>query len=252
MLVKIICAFCDTAFFVYPCRKTTAKYCSTACLNNAKIGVPLSSECKAKIGMHAKGIPRTEAVIKKISAAKMGHVVSEETRKKISTSCMGRTHSEEAKRKIGRASKGNKHANGAKHTDEWKRENSERMRGNKHSVGKNKGENNPNWRGGSAYLPYCPAFNKTLKEQIRAAFGRRCFICNKTEAENGKKLDVHHCDYNKGQGCGQRWSLVPLCHRCHAATSNNRHYYFNLLNNYWILNHDIVLNVEMVEWRITR
>jgi hypothetical protein len=103
------------------------------------------------------------------------------------------------------------------------------------------GPEHPNWKGGISFEPYCPAFTKKLKEEIREKFGRKCYLCPKTEEENGRKLDVHHCDYNKGQGCGQRWSLIPLCHRCHIKTNFNRHYWFNLLSNYWALNPEINL-----------
>ena len=101
------------------------------------------------------------------------------------------------------------------------------------------GPNHYNWRGGRSFKSYCPKFNKALKEEIREAFGRKCYLCSTTEEENARKLDVHHCDYNKGQGCGQRWSLLPLCKKCHSKTNHHRHYYFNLLANYWALNPDI-------------
>ena len=101
------------------------------------------------------------------------------------------------------------------------------------------GKDHPNWKGGIAFGKYCPKFNKKLKEEVREKFGRKCYLCPKTEKENGKKLDVHHCDYNKGQGCGQKWSLIPLCHKCHIKTNFNRWYWFNLLSNYWALNPEI-------------
>lgn len=93
------------------------------------------------------------------------------------------------------------------------------------------------WKGGISFGEYCPKFNDRLKEEIREAFGRKCFLCG--APENGYKLHVHHCDYNKGQGCGQRWNLIPLCRSCHMKTNSNRHYYFNLLANHWVLNPEI-------------
>jgi hypothetical protein len=101
------------------------------------------------------------------------------------------------------------------------------------------GPNHPNWRGGISFEPYCPKFTERLKEKIRETFGRKCYICAKTEKENIKHLSVHHCDYNKGQGCGQKWSLLPLCHKCHIKTNINRWYWFNLLSNYWAMNKEI-------------
>lgn len=99
------------------------------------------------------------------------------------------------------------------------------------------GPNNKNWLGGISFHPYCPQFNDRRKEKTREQFGRHCFICNRSEQENGKKLDVHHCDYNKGQGCGQAWSLIPLCHSCHIRTNGKRWYWFNLLIHYWARNY---------------
>ena len=88
------------------------------------------------------------------------------------------------------------------------------------------GENNPNWNGGISYFPYCTKFNNTLKEEVRDKFGRKCFLCPKTEEEEGRKLSVHHVDYNKEQGCnGVRWLLVPLCRSCNSKVNNNRDYW---------------------------
>ena len=37
------------------------------------------------------------------------------------------------------------------------------------------------------------------------------------------KLDVHHIDYNKGQGCSEHeWRLIPLCRSCHIKTNHDR------------------------------
>jgi hypothetical protein len=83
------------------------------------------------------------------------------------------------------------------------------------------GEKNPAWKGGIAYLPYCPKFNFALKERIREKYGRKCLICGK--AEGDEHLCIHHVDYDKAQGCGERrWKLVPLCRSCHSRTNRNR------------------------------
>lgn len=100
----------------------------------------------------------------------------------------------------------------------------------------NSGKNNPRWKGGISFEPYCPAFNEIIKENTRDRFGRTCYLCG--TPENGYKLHVHHVDYNKSQGCaGLKWSLIPLCRPCHTKTSNHRHYYFNLLRDYWLNEH---------------
>jgi hypothetical protein len=95
-----------------------------------------------------------------------------------------------------------------------------------------KGKGNPAWRGGISFGKYCPKFNRYLKEEVRDAFDHRCYVCG--AEENGTKLDVHHCDYNKGQGCGKGWALIPLCKSCHAKTGFRRYYWFNRLANYWV------------------
>jgi hypothetical protein len=94
------------------------------------------------------------------------------------------------------------------------------------------GEANPAWRGGVSFGKYCPRFNRPLKEEIRQHFDRRCYLCG--DKEGKVKLHIHHVDYNKVQGCkGMRWSLLPLCPKCHTKTNHNRWYWFNRLINYW-------------------
>lgn len=87
-----------------------------------------------------------------------------------------------------------------------------------------RGENSPNWQGGRSYEPYCERFNEEFKERIRDKFGRVCFICGKTEAANGRKLSVHHCNYKKDCLCSDDLTcqFVPLCTSCHAKTNSNR------------------------------
>jgi intein-encoded DNA endonuclease-like protein len=70
---------------------------------------------------------------------------------------------------------------------------------------------------------YCYKFDNNCKEQNREKYGRECFFCGKTEMTNGKKLSVHHADYNKNQGCDNTpdWKLVPLCKKCHGLTGGN-------------------------------
>jgi hypothetical protein len=100
------------------------------------------------------------------------------------------------------------------------------------------GQNSHNWLGGVSFGKYCPKFNEALKEEVRQAFDNKCLLCG---AEGSKhKLHVHHVDYNKVQGCrGMKWSLVPLCHSCHAKTNHNRWYWFNLLINYWVEKYEL-------------
>ena len=67
---------------------------------------------------------------------------------------------------------------------------------------------------------YCELWCEELREYIRDKYGRICFICGKSEMENGRKHDVHHVDYNKQCGCDEtECKLVPLCIKCHAHTT---------------------------------
>jgi hypothetical protein len=100
------------------------------------------------------------------------------------------------------------------------------------------GSNSPCWKGGISFEPYCPKFTRQLKDEIRAAFGYKCYLC--PHIQNGKKLCIHHVDYDKNDICnGKKWPLIPLCHKCHGKTNHNRWYWFNLLMNYWAMNSEI-------------
>jgi hypothetical protein len=107
----------------------------------------------------------------------------------------------------------------------------------------NVGPNASGWRGGASFGKYCFRFNKHVRDKVREDFNRKCFLCGKAEEENGRKLSVHHCDYNKSQGCGKAWVLIPLCMACHAHTTvEKRWFWFNLLISYWLCDDSIHLN----------
>lgn len=92
------------------------------------------------------------------------------------------------------------------------------------------GKDNPNWQGGKSFEPYCEKFDDKIKEKIRDEFNRKCFICDKSEIDNNKRLSIHHIDYNKKQGCDEvNWKLIPLCQSCHAKTNFDRDYWENLI-----------------------
>lgn len=94
-----------------------------------------------------------------------------------------------------------------------------------------RGENRPNWKGGISFEPYCEKFNEAFKERIRDKFDRKCFICNNAEDDNGKKLAIHHVDYDKTCLCNTSNScqFVPLCASCHSKTNGNREYWQELI-----------------------
>ena len=92
--------------------------------------------------------------------------------------------------------------------------------------GKWVGEKSPSWRGGKN--KYCYKFTEEFKESIREEFGRKCFICGKSESDNDRKLSVHHTNYDRGCMCGNiECRFVPLCTSCHTRTNYNRFYWYS-------------------------
>jgi hypothetical protein len=88
------------------------------------------------------------------------------------------------------------------------------------------GKNNHNWQGGISYEPYCPLFNKSFKNRVRAFFDNKCVLCGKEETEETERLHVHHVEYNKQTCCDDSHKrFVPLCRGCHSKTNHNRDHY---------------------------
>lgn len=85
----------------------------------------------------------------------------------------------------------------------------------------------PNWQGGKSFEPYPLGWNKTFKEQIRMRDCYKCYICGVSEAEHGKRLAVHHIDYNKDNLSLD--NLVSLCFSCHGKTNFNRDEWLSFL-----------------------
>lgn len=92
------------------------------------------------------------------------------------------------------------------------------------------GDKAANWQGGISFEPYCVKFNEAYKNNIRNFFSDECFLCGKSKVENGKKLSVHHINYNKNCGCdGSKCICVPLCYKCHSKTNANRDFWQALI-----------------------
>ena len=87
-----------------------------------------------------------------------------------------------------------------------------------------RGENSVHWKGGSSFEPYCQKFNNEFREYIRDKFGRICFLCSKTEEENGQRLSIHHVNGNKNCGCDEdaTCQFVPLCLCCHSKIRSKK------------------------------
>jgi hypothetical protein len=187
--------------------------------NKGKTGV-YTEETRKKISESQKGKkkpPRSEEHKKNIGLSHKGKIVSEATRKKLSQAKKGRKNPHtgiprtiETRRKLCQANKG-------------KILSIETRKKMSDSAGR--GENNPHWRGGLSYLPYCEKFNDDLKERVRTFFNHTCQLCG--TPQNGKKLAVHHINYNKNTCCdGTKPLFIPLCFKgCHTKTNYNREYW---------------------------
>lgn len=120
------------------------------------------------------------------------------------------------------------------HTDEYKKWASESREG-KWSYNEEqhqrqlentpKGENHPNWKGGTSNEPYPFGFNKKLKEKIKERDGHKCSICDKKT----QKLPIHHIDYDKGNL--DEKNLISLCIKCHSITNYNREHWKVFFDN---------------------
>lgn len=173
-------------------------------------GIPCSNEQKQQISDTLRKRPSTRP----IRIPRDPVLVEQERRRKLSIALKGRKFSEETLQKM---------SSGQQRRTDWLC-----------------GDQSSQWRGGISFEPYCHKFNHAFKERVRERFGRRCFTCPITETENGKRLSVHHIDYNKNSICnGKEWAFVPLCRKCHSKSNNKRWYWFNLLINYWALNPEI-------------
>lgn len=185
--------------------------CGNKCikrLGNLKYGHTKSCGCLS--------LERTDEWKEKITQSNRGKKRSLEIRMQMSLSRKGRVSnrkgcklSDETKAKLSESHKREKHPLWGKHHSEEAR----------HKIGDaNRGENNGMWRGGTAYSPCYLGFTRTLREKIRDRDGRICQICKMTEEDNGRKLAVHHVDYNKENSNPE--NLISLCQRCHANTTN--------------------------------
>lgn len=180
---------------------------------NHMFGKQHSEETKQKIRIKARLFRPTEETRRKLGKALKNRVLSEEHKRKIGEAHKGRIISIEQRRAIGEANRKRIFS------EETKRKISESQTG----------EKSPQWKGGISFGKYCPKFNKDLKERVREYFDRKCYLCGKSEKEEGKHLAVHHVLYDKSVCCNNSLQLfVPLCNSCHTKTNHNRKYWQTL------------------------
>jgi len=92
---------------------------------------------------------------------------------------------------------------------------------------KHSGEKCHLWKGGISYGPYCPKFSREFKQRVREFFDNKCVECGITEEEHGKKMCVHHVNFDKTSCCDENVEplFVTLCASCHPKTNFNREYW---------------------------
>jgi hypothetical protein len=122
----------------------------------------------------------------------------------------GKQHSDEYKINASINKKGKRSYN----EEQFKKQNEKTPKGNEH----------PNWKGGTSNEPYPFEFNKILKENIKTRDKFKCGICNKET----QKLAIHHINYNKNDIGFD--NLISLCYSCHSKTNYNRECWIEFFN----------------------
>jgi len=183
----------------------------------AHLGIKHTEETKRKLSIIFKGRKFSDEWRRKIGEAHKGKIVSQETRLKMSNNIKGKTYEErlgkekatmiKLKQRLAKLGKDNLSIEGRKKL-------SEQMKGDK----------NPSWAGGIAYIQYGRMFNIFLKQKVKQYYRNQCFLCGTTK--KSKRVCVHHIDYNKQNN--NMNNLVLLCFSCHSVTGKNRDFWFNL------------------------
>ena len=81
----------------------------------------------------------------------------------------------------------------------------------------------PNWQGGKSFEEYPVTFSEELKERIRCRDRHKCRLCGKDSDYKGRRLQVHHIDYDKSH-CEES-NLVTLCTSCNFKVNRDRKYW---------------------------
>jgi hypothetical protein len=93
------------------------------------------------------------------------------------------------------------------------------------------GDKNPTWQGGKSFESYSIEFNRALKNKIRKRDNYTCQLTGKTEKELGRKLTIHHIDYDK-MNCKED-NLISLSNDSNSKVNFNREdwtkYFKNIL-----------------------
>ncbi len=179
-----------------------------------------------------EGRKHTEETKRKMSIASAGIIISEETRRRISKAQTGKKATDETKKKMSAVRKGVKHS--AKHIEnltKTARANREKTSAIMIELWKDpayratvcaavlRGENNPNWKGGTSAEPYCWNWDsQEFKDIIKSRDDYKCQ--NPSCWGNSKILNVHHIDYVK-KNC-DLLNLITICCSCNGRANYNR------------------------------
>ncbi len=224
--IRLKCLICKKAFYVFPYRKKTAKYCSQKCLNKSKEGIVKTIFTEIKC-----------LNCKRLFKVSTGNKEQAE-RRYCSVDCY------RSKRSYGYYQKHRKciYCGGFYYKGRQKGNFCSRDCFHKWAVGKFipwnknlkgihlslKSEFKPGkyhifWKGGISKEPYPFEFTKELKSYIKHYYLCECQLCGKSE-----KLMVHHINYDKKNI--NLNNLIPLCKNCHPKTNYNREYWIKILN----------------------
>ena len=194
---------------------------------NPNYGKPCSVETRQKISEAHKGKKLSEEHKEKLCKALKGNknpnygkLRPEEIRLKISQTLKGKRLSEEHKNKISEGMKGKKHPHrGWLFSKETRKKISEAKTGEGNPQYGKKGEKSANWNGGTSALPYPWEFI-LARSKVRKRDKYICQECEVREKELGRKLAIHHIDYDRNNN--DLDNLISLCISCHAKTNFTR------------------------------
>lgn len=85
---------------------------------------------------------------------------------------------------------------------------------------KTSGPNSCHWKGGVSKENYPSEFDANLRSEIRNRDNYICQLCGKTQQAEGRRLSVHHIDYDKTNN--QDLNLITLCRKCNGKVNRGR------------------------------
>jgi len=210
---------------------------------NHNFGKPLADETKQKLRDINLGRKHTEATKIKMSEsakkkvftkehrenmrkARLGKKQSPATKVKISNALIGKIVTEKTRTRMSESSRKSELRKQLYRDPCWLQSRSDATQS----------EKNPAWKGGISFEPYCQKFNDEFKERVRAFFGYQCVEC--LTPQNGRKLHVHHINYDKMVCCNDVQPLfVALCNSHNVKTNHNRPYweqhFTEIINTYY-------------------